>query len=89
MPFGLAPPWKFPPDVAVYLKGQPQVDIIGRYRILSIQSEGGLARLPVPHPLRALDDGLTGGCFENSSILGGRSSKADSYHCTSVLSHLF
>ncbi len=89
MPFGLAPPWKFPPDVAVYLKGQPQVDIIGHYRILSIQSEGGLARLPVPHPLRALDGGLTGGCFGNSSILGGRSLKADSYHCTSVLGHLF
>jgi len=24
--------------------------------------------------------GLTGGCFGNSSILGGHSSKADSYH---------
>ncbi len=32
------------------------------------------------HPLRALDGGLTGGCFGNSSILGGHSSKADSYH---------
>ena len=36
MPFGLAPPWKYPPDVAVYLKGQPQVDIISRYRIIMI-----------------------------------------------------
>jgi len=35
VPFGLAPPWKYPPDVAVYLKGQPQLDIISRYRILS------------------------------------------------------
>jgi len=32
------------------------------------------------YPLRALDGGLTGGCFGNSSILGGHSSKADSYH---------
>jgi len=28
----------------------PQVDITPRYRILSTQNEGGLARLPVPHP---------------------------------------
>ncbi len=28
----------------------------------------------------ALDGGLIGGCFGNSSILGGHSSKADSYH---------
>ncbi len=89
MPFGLAPPWKFPPAVAVYLKGQPQIDIIARYRILSAQNEGGLARLPVQHPLGALDGGLTDGCFGNSLILGGHSSKADSYHCTSVLGHLF
>ncbi len=60
MPFGLAPPWKYPPDVAVYLKGQPQVDLIGRYRILSTQNEGGLAHLPVRHPLEALDSGLKG-----------------------------
>ncbi len=40
MPFGLAPPWKYPPDVAVYLKGQPQVDIIGRYRMLSALKRG-------------------------------------------------
>jgi len=32
------------------------------------------------HPLRTFDGGLTGGCFGNSSILGGHSSKADSYH---------
>jgi len=57
-----------------------RIDIIGRYRILSTQNEGGLARLPVPHPFGALDGGLTGGCFGNSSILGGRCSKADSYH---------
>ncbi len=80
VPFGLAPPLKYPPDAAVYLKGQPQLDIIGRYRILLHQNEGWLARLPVPHPLRALDGGLTGGCFGNSSILGGHSSKADFYH---------
>ncbi len=36
--------------------------------------------MPVRHPLRALDRGLTDGCFGNSSILGGHSSKADSYH---------
>ncbi len=34
----------------------------------------------VQHPLGALDGGLTGGCFGNSSILGGHSSKAESYH---------
>jgi len=66
--------------VAVYLKGQPQVDIIGHYRILFTQNEGGLAHLPVRHPLRALDSGLTGGCFGNSSVLGGHSLKAVSYH---------
>ena len=32
-------------------------------------------------PLRALDGGLTGGCFGNSSILGDHSLKADSYQC--------
>jgi len=32
------------------------------------------------YPLRALDGGLTGGCFGNSSIQGGHSSKADSYY---------
>ncbi len=42
--------------------------------------EGGLARLPVRHPLEALDGGLTGGCSGNSSILGSRCLKADSYH---------
>ncbi len=47
-----------------------------------------LARLPVPHPLRALDGGLTGGCFGNSSILGGHSSKADSYHFANVVTPL-
>jgi len=36
VPFGLAPAWMYPPDVAVYLKGQPQVNIIGRYRIIVI-----------------------------------------------------
>ncbi len=55
-------------------------DIIGRYRILSTQNEGRLARLPVRHPLGALDGELTGGCCGNSSILGGHSSKAESYH---------
>ena len=72
--------------MAVYLEGQLQVDITPRYRISSTQNEGGLARLPVRHPLRALDGGLTGGCFGNSSILGGHSSKADSYHSLKVLS---
>ncbi len=66
--------------MAVYLEGQLQVDIIGRYRILYTQNEGGLARLPVRHPLRALDGGLTGGCSGNSSILGGHASKGTSYH---------
>ena len=32
------------------------------------------------HPPGALDGGLTGGCFGNSSILGGHSSKANSYY---------
>ncbi len=36
--------------------------------------------MPVRHPLGSLDGGLIGGCFGNSSILGGHSSKADSYH---------
>ena len=53
---------------------------IGHYRILSTQNEGGLARLLVRHPLGALDGGLTGGCAGNSSILGSRCSKADSYY---------
>ena len=64
----------------VCLEAAPQVDIIARYRILFAQNEGGLARLPVRHPLGALDSGLTGGRFGNSPILGGHSSKADSYH---------
>ncbi len=34
---------------------------------------------------RALDGGQTGGCSENSSILGGHSSKADSYHLMVIL----
>ncbi len=55
-PFGLAPPWKYPPDVAVYLKGQAQVDIIGGHRILSTQNEGRPAHLPVRHPLGSLGD---------------------------------
>jgi len=80
MQFGLALPWKYPPDVAVYLKGQPQVDLIRRYRILSTQNEGGLGRLPVQHPRRALDSGLTGGCFGNFWILGAWASKRNSYH---------
>ena len=54
--------------------------VLNLYRILSTQNEGGLARLPARHPLGALDGGLTGGCFGNSSILGSRTSKADSYH---------
>ncbi len=66
-------------NVQLYLKTDLG-DIIGRYPILSIQIVGGLARLPVGHPLGARDGGLTGGCFGNSSILGGHSSKADSYH---------
>ncbi len=57
-----------------------RVDVIVRYRISSTENEGELARLLVRHPLGALDGGLTGGCFGNSSILGGHSSKADSYH---------
>ena len=36
--------------------------------------------MAVRHPPGALDGGLTGGCFGNSSILGGHSSKANSYH---------
>ncbi len=47
---------------------------------MSTQNEGGLARLLVQHPLGALDGGLTGGCSGNSTILGSRCSKADSYH---------
>ncbi len=43
--------------MAVYLEGQLQIDIIAGYRILSTQNEGGLARLPVRHPLGALDGG--------------------------------
>ena len=80
MPFGLGPPWKYPPDVAVYLKGQPQVDLIGRYRILSTQNEGGLAHLPVRHPLGALDGGLKGDSPGDFWVLGSYASKASSYH---------
>src|SRR3989337_1674068 len=56
------------------------VDITSHYRILTTQNEGGLAPLVVRHPLGALDGGLTGGCFGNSSNLGGHSSKANSCH---------
>jgi len=56
------------------------VDITSHYRILTTQNEGGLAPLVVRHPLGALDGGLTGGCFGNSSIFGGHSSKANSCH---------
>ena len=40
--------------------------------------------LGIWHPLGGLDGGLTGGCFGNTSILGGHSSKADSYHLIPV-----
>ncbi len=43
------------------------------------QNEGGLARLPVRHPLGALDSGLTGDYFEEFWILGGRTSKGNYY----------
>ena len=55
-------------------------DIIARYRILSTQNEGGLAGLPVRHPLGALEGGLRGGCFGNSCVSIGRASKGTSYH---------
>ncbi len=45
VPFGLTPAWKYPPEMAVYLKGQPQVDITGRDRILLCQNEGWAASL--------------------------------------------
>jgi hypothetical protein len=51
-----------------------------RYRILSSQKYGGPSACPLRSSLGALDEGLTGGSFGNSSILGGHTSKADSYH---------
>jgi hypothetical protein len=45
-------------------KSVNRIDITASYRISSTQNEGV----------------LTGDCFGNSSILGGHSSKADSYH---------
>jgi len=79
-PFGLALPWKYPPDVAVYLKGQAQLDIIGGHRILSTQNEGGPARLPVRHPLGALEGGLKGDSPGDFWVLGSYASKASSNH---------
>ncbi len=67
-------------NVQLCLKTDLGLTYIGRYQILSTQNEGGLTRSPVRHPLGAIDGGLTGGYFGNSSILGGHASKADSYH---------
>ncbi len=55
-------------------------DVNGDGLLDRVKNEGGLARLPVRHPLGALDGGLTGDCSGNSSILGSRCSKADSCH---------
>ncbi len=52
-----------------------RIDIIARYRILSTQNEGGLARLPIRHPRGALDGRLTDGCCGNFWTLGGWASK--------------
>ena len=67
----LAPSWT---------EGSPYVDIRAGYLILSRQTEGWLASLPFQQPLGAFEGGLTGGRFGNSSVLGSRCSKADSYH---------
>ncbi len=55
-------------------------DIIVRYRILSTQNEGKLARLPVRHPLGALDGGLKGDSPGDFWVLGSYASRASSYH---------
>ncbi len=80
MPFGLVPPWKYPPEVAVYLKGQPQVDIIARYRISLPQNEGWTASLPFRQPLDALESGLGRGRGKSSWVFGVWTLKANSYH---------
>ncbi len=61
-------------------ENRPQVDTIGRYRILSTQNEGGLARLAVRHPPGALDGGLTGGGSGNFWVLASWTSKRISDH---------
>ncbi len=80
MPFGLAPPWKYPTDVPVYLKGQLQVDIIARYRISLPQNEGWTASLPFRQPLDALKSGLGRGRGKGSWVFGVWTLKANSYH---------
>ncbi len=46
MPFGLAPPWKYPPDVAVY-RGTPLSDAL-RHEMTDVEaylrSKGGMSR---------------------------------------------
>jgi len=59
-------------------ENQPPVDIIGRYRILLPQNEGGAASLWVRALLGTFEGAPISGCAGNSSILGGHSSKADS-----------
>ena len=56
---------------SAYLKA-----ISAELRVLVCYSERGLAR----KERRVLEDGLTGGCLGNSSIVSVHSSKADSYH---------
>jgi len=43
MPFGLAPPWKYLPDVAVYLEGLPQNE--GRATSLDVRALLGLLKV--------------------------------------------
>ena len=85
MPFSLAPPWKKPPDVAVYLKGQPLVDKIARYRISLPQNEGWTASLLFLQPLDALEDGLGRGRRKSSWAFGVWTLKANSYHTSWTL----
>ncbi len=89
MPFGLAPPWKYPPDVAVYLKDQPQVDVIGRYRILSAQKYAGPAGLPLRSSPGTLEGELIGAGCGSSRVFGGGTLKASSYHLNNTAHVVF
>ncbi len=67
VPFGLAPSWKYPPDVSVNLKGLPQ-------------NEGRAASLDDRALLGTFEGVPISGCAGNSRILASWTSKRNSYH---------
>ena len=58
MPFGLAPLWKYLPDVAVYLKGRSQVDINSPLSDISAPKRGIGGGSPSPGALGTLEGKL-------------------------------